>query len=249
MLLKDQVAIVTGSSRGIGAAAAQLLASQGARVAVNCCRNEAAGKGVIAAIEAAGGQGILVQADVTQADQVSALVERVRQELGPVDILVNNASIGFPLAPFTEYRWEDFERKLTGELKASFCCCQAVVPQMIERQRGCIVNVSSGLSRRPGPGFVAHTSAKSALDGFSKALALELGPHGIRVNVVAPGLVLTDATAWLPEQARQAHAAQLPLGRLGEPDDIAGAILLCCVDWARYITGTYLSASGGGLMI
>ena len=248
-MLKNTVAIVTGSSRGIGAASAKLLASNGAKVAVNYTSNEKAGDRVVADIAAAGGTAMLVRADVTVRKDVQNMVEAVERDLGPIGILVNNANMHFSRAPFLEHAWEDFEQKLISEMKASFFTCQAVVPGMAERGSGCIVNVSSGLSRMPGLGFVAHTSAKSALDGFSKSLALELGPLGIRVNVVAPGLTLTDATKHQPEEMRQAIAARTPLGRIAEADDVAGAVLFFCADWSRYVTGTYLPVSGGSLMI
>ena len=119
---------------------------------------------------------------------------------------------------------------------------------MVQRRRGVIVNVSSGLSRVPGPGFLAHSSAKAALDAFSRSLALELGPFGIRVNVVAPGLTLTDATAHQPAQMHEAIQARTPLRRLGEPEDVAGAVVLLCGDGARYVTGTYLPVCGGSQM-
>ena len=119
---------------------------------------------------------------------------------------------------------------------------------MIQRHAGCIVNVSSGLSRVPGPGFIAHSSAKSALDAFSKSLAQELGPHGVRVNVVAPGLTLTEATEGQPKEMQAAMAARTPLRRIAEPDDIAGAVLFFCSDWSRFVTGTYLPVSGGTQM-
>jgi 3-oxoacyl-[acyl-carrier protein] reductase len=249
MLLKDKVAIVTGSSRGIGAACAKLLAEQGAKVAVNYVANKSEGEKVVEAITQAGGRAILVGADVTVREQVESMVKRVAGELGPIDILVNNANMRFSVAPFAEHRWEDFERKLNNEMRASFFCCQAVVPDMIARKSGCIVNISSGLSRVPGPGFVAHTTAKSALDGFSKALALELGPHGIRVNVVAPGLTETDATAHQPREMHEAAAKRTPLRRNGLPEDIAGAVLFFCVDWARFVTGSYLPVCGGTQMV
>jgi 3-oxoacyl-[acyl-carrier protein] reductase len=248
MMLTGRVAIITGSSRGIGAATARLLAAHGAKVAVNYTQDRVQGERVLTEITRGGGHAILVQADVTIREQVEALVHRTEAELGPINILVNNANMSFPVTPFVDYRWEDFERKLTNELKASFSCCQAVIPGMIQRHAGCIVNVSSGLSRVPGIGFIAHSSAKSALDAFSKALALELGPHGIRVNVVAPGLTLTDATAHQPKAMHETIATRTPLRRLAEPEDIAGAVLFYCADWSRFVTGTYLPVCGGTQM-
>ena len=244
-MLKDKVAMVTGASRGIGAATAKLLAAQGAKVAVNYGKSRERGESVLAEIMAAGGRAILVQADVTDRGQVDSMIGRVEAELGPIDILVNNAAINFATVPFAQYRWEDFERKLTHELMASFNCCQAVLPGMVTRHSGCIVNVSSGLSRVPGPGFIAHSSAKSALDAFSKSLALELGPQGIRVNVVAPGLVPTDATAHLPKEIHERTKQHTPLRRQASPADIAGAILFYCSDFSGFVTGTYLPVNGG----
>lgn len=248
MTLRGKIAIVTGSSRGIGAATSRLLAQNGAKVAINYQKNREAGERTLAEIEKAGGTGILVQADVTDPSQVKAMVEKTEQDLGPIDILVNNANMSFPVMPFVDFPWDGFEQKLLHEMKAAFYCCQVVAKGMIARKQGCIVNVSSGLSRVPSPGFVAHTSAKSALDAFSKALALELGPHGIRVNVVAPGLTLTDATAGRPQAMKDAIADKTPLKRLAQPEDIAGAILFYCVDWSQFVTGTYLPVCGGTQM-
>ena len=248
MIPKNKVAIVTGSSRGIGAATAKLLAKNGAKVAVNYVQNKKEGESVLKDIHGIGGEAILVQADVTVLEQVENMVRMTEKELGPVDILVNNANMSFPVMPFAQYKWEDFERKLLNEMKASFFCCQTVVPGMIERAAGCIVNVSSGLSRVPGAGFIAHSSAKSALDSFSKSLALELAPHGIRVNVVAPGLTITDATANQPKEMHEAIAAHTPLRRLAKPEDIAGAILFYCSDESRSETGTYLPVCGSTQM-
>jgi len=245
MILEGKVAVITGSSRGIGAATARLLASHGARVSVNYRLNRDRGEEVLASIRGQGGEGILVQADVTDPGQVNALIQETVDTLGPVDILVNNANIYFPIKAFLEYTWEDFENKLLQEMKAAFYPCKAVAAGMTRRRSGCIVNVSSGLSRQPGLGFCAHTSAKSALDGFSKALAQELGPHGIRVNVVAPGLTLTDATSGQPKEMLDGIAQHTPLRRVGDPEDVAGAILFFCTDWARFVSGAYLPVSGG----
>lgn len=248
MTLEGKVSIVTGSGRGIGSATAKLLARNGAKVTVNYKQNREAGEKTLSEIKASGGDGILFHADVTEPDQVRAMVEKTEQELGPVDILVNNANMRFPIEPFVEFQWEGFEQKLLHEMRAAFYCCQTVAKSMVKRKHGCIVNVSSGLSRVPGPGFIAHTSAKSALDGFSKALALELGPHGIRVNVVAPGLTLTDATASRSQAMKDAIAERTPLKRLGEPIDIAGAILFYCMEWSQFVTGTYMPVNGGTQM-
>jgi len=248
-MMHDRIVLVTGASRGIGAATAKLLAVHGAAVAVNYHSNQAAADAVVAAIEAEGGRAIAVQADVREQAEVEAMVARVSDELGPIDTLVANASIQFPVVPFTEYPWEDFKAKLVGELSAAFFCCRAVVPSMIEHKRGCIIAVSSGLSRHPGQGFCAHSTAKSGLDAFVKSLALELGPHGIRVNTVSPGLTITDATAFLPQEAKDASARATPLGRNAEPEDIAGVVLAMAADATGFVTGAYVPVSGGNLML
>ena len=248
MILRDKVAIVTGSSRGIGAATAKLLAAHGAKVAVNYAQSREKGEKVVEEIVRVGGKAILVHADVTEREDVEAMLEKTEAALGPVDILVINASIHFPITPFVQYKWEDFEKKVLGEMKALYNPCQAVVPGMVQRGAGCIVAISSGLSRVPGPGFVAHSTAKSALDGFSRSLALELGPRGIRVNVVAPGATDTDAIAFMPKEMRERVTAHTPLRRFGQPEDVAGAVLFYCADWSRFITGTYLPVCGGSQM-
>jgi len=249
MLLKNRVALVTGASRGIGAAIAETLAGEGARVGVNCVANEAAAKAVVARIEAKGGKAMAVKADASNEDQVRDMVRATEAELGPIDTLVINAGFRFKIGPFLDFSWDEFEAKVGGEMRAAFFPTQAVLPGMVERKSGCIIAISSGLSRYPGDGFVAHTTAKSALDGFAKSLAHEFGPHGIRVNVVAPGLTITDATSWMPEERMQAMAARTPLRRVGMPDDIAGAVLMLASDAGKFVTGAYLPVSGGVQML
>lgn len=218
-------------------------------MAVNYARNADAAAEVVAAIAAAGGRAVAIQADVRDPRQVARLFREARAALGPVDTLVLNANMSFPMAPFTEMPWEGFEEKLRGELASAFHPCREAVPNMLKAGRGCIIAVSSGLSRIPGRGFSAHSTAKSGLDAFMKSLALELGPGGIRVNVVSPGLTATDATAFMPEAAREATAAQLPLRRIGTPEDVAGIIAMVASGECGYLTGAYLSAGGGGLML
>ncbi|NTU98081.1 MAG: 3-oxoacyl-ACP reductase FabG [Chlorobiaceae bacterium] len=247
--MKGKVALVTGSSRGIGRATAILLAAEGAAVAVNYFQSESAAVAVVAEIMKAGGRALAIKADVRDEEQVFSMVGEVEKSLGPVDLLVSNASIGFPVKPFTEFSWPEFEAKLSGELKSTFFCCQAVLPKMIERKSGSIIAISSTLSRHSSPGFIAHSTAKSGLDAFVRSLAEEVGPFGIRVNVVAPGLTLTDATAWLPEEQKTMIANMTPLQRVALPEDVAGAVLALASDHSRFVTGCYIPVSGGMLML
>lgn len=249
MILEGLTALVTGGSRGIGAACCELLAANGAGVGVNYIGNKEAADGVVKRIASSGGRAFAVQADVRERAQVDRMVAAVQEELGAVDILVNNANINFPVKPFAQFNWEEMNGKLGGEIGASFHCCQAVLPGMVQKGWGRIINISSGLSRTPGDGFVAHTTAKSGLDAFTKALALELGPQGITVNTVAPGLTETDATAWLPKEAKDAAAAHTPLRRIGQSEDVAGAVLFFASRYSNFVTGTWLPVDGGSTMI
>jgi 3-oxoacyl-[acyl-carrier protein] reductase len=248
-LMSDRVVLITGASRGIGAATAKLLAHHGAAVGINYYSSEAPAQALVEEISSHGGKALALKADVRNPQQVNAIVQEFSEAFGAIDTLVINANASFPVTPFIDYQWEDFEAKLLGELKGAFFPCKAVVPSMIEHKRGCIIAVSSGLSRYPGEGFCAHSTAKSGLDGFVKSLALELGAYGIRVNAVAPGLTLTDATAFLSQENKDASAQNTPLGRNGLPEDIASAILLLASQEAKFITGVYLPVSGGTQML
>ncbi|NTU91454.1 MAG: 3-oxoacyl-ACP reductase FabG [Chlorobiaceae bacterium] len=247
--MKGKVALVTGASRGIGRAIARLLASEGAAVAVNYFQSAAAANELVNEIVETGENALAVRADVRDEEQVRAMVAEVENNLGPIDILVCNASIGFPVKPFTEFSWDEFEAKLCGELKSTFFCCQAVLPGMIERKSGNIIAISSTLSRHSSQGFIAHSTAKSGLDAFVRSLAGEVGPFGVRVNVVAPGLTLTDATAWIPDEQKAMMAEMTPLKRVGLPEDVAGAVLAVASDHSRFVTGCYIPVSGGMLTL
>lgn len=248
-MLKNRVALITGSSRGIGAATAKLFAEQGALVAVNYSSNKAAAEAVVSEIESKGGKAIAIQADVTNCEQVKKMVDTVTETLGQIDVLVLNAGMNFKQASFLEQEWEDIEKKITGEMKAIFYACKLVLPSMVERKKGSIICVSSGLSKRPGRGFVAHSAAKAAMNLMAHSMAEEFAQHGIRVNTVAPGLTLTDATAAMPEERKQASAKINPMRRNGKPEDLAGAILFLASDYARYINGGYLPVDGGSTML
>ena len=219
-LMTGRVALVTGGSRGIGAATAKLLAQYGATIAVNYFGKQAAAQSVVDEIQASGGQAIALQGSVIDEASVNNLIEQTIKSFGAIDTLVLNASGSFVTAPFVDYKWSDFEKTLLGDLKAVFFPCKAVVPQMIEQGRGSIVIVSSSRSRMPTPGFIAHATGKSGVDAFVRNLALELGPQHIRVNAVAPGMTLTDTTAYMSQDQKDVIAQMTPLRRNGLPEDI-----------------------------
>ena len=249
MMLQNKIAIITGASRGIGAQTAILFAAEGARVVVNFNHNESAARKVVDEITSNDGKAIAIQADVTDAGQVEKMMEIVRKTWGDPDILVINAGMHFKVAPFMQQTWEDFSSKYYGEMKSFYNTSKAVIPGMIAKKAGVIVAVSSGLSRHPGIGFSSHSAAKSAIDALVKSLALELGSSGIRVNTIAPGLTITDATSWMPKEQQEQAAGRTALKRNGIPEDIARAILFMASDLSNHITGTYLSVDGGVAMI
>jgi 3-oxoacyl-[acyl-carrier protein] reductase len=244
-MLKDRVALITGASRGMGAATARLLAAHGATVAINYLSNREAGERVVNEIQQNGGRALLLQGDVTVQSEAERVVRQAQQELGPIDILVLNANIPFVQKPFLDFPWEEFQHKVTSELKAAYFCSQVVAAGMKERKRGSIIAMSSGAARRPREGAVAHAVAKAAVEAFVRVLAVELGPSNIRVNAVAPGFTRTDATAGFPEHLREAITAGTPMGRVAEPGDIAQAILALAGGCMGFVTGICLPVDGG----
>ncbi|YCA42031.1 SDR family oxidoreductase [Bacillus sp. JZ8] len=246
--MNNKVAIVTGSSRGIGAETAKLLAQRGAKVVVNYARSATAAEEVVASIQKKGGQAIAIQADARNMEQMSQLVEETVKAYGTVDILVHNAGMSFPKKTFEDIEWEEFIQKTNDELQAAFVSTKAVLPYMKKQQYGKLVYVSSGLSNHPAPSFIAHGTSKGGLNSFVRYIAQEVGKQGITANVISPGLVETDATADLPQGFKQQQESFLPLGRLGRPEDIAKAIAFYASDDSSYITGSYTPVSGGGEM-
>ena len=247
--LKDKVAVITGASRGIGADSARALAHHGATVVVNYIKSKDKAEDLLDGIKKAGGRGMVYQADVRDQGALNVMVEATHTEFGKIDVLVNNANINFPIKPFTEFTWDQMEAKILGEMKALYNCSQAVLKDMMNRKSGKLIFVSSSLSRFPGYGFSAHAAAKSAMDSMAKVMAMELGPLGITVNVVGPGLTLTDATAGQPKEVHEQVAAITPLRRLGMPDDIAGVVLFLASSLSDYLNGEYIPVTGGSFMI
>ncbi|MFC6883278.1 SDR family NAD(P)-dependent oxidoreductase [Actinomadura yumaensis] len=244
-----RVALVTGASSGIGAATAWTLASRGAAIAVNYHRGEAAAKELAESVRAAGGRAVAIQADVTDADQVRTMAERTAAELGPIDVLVANATGLYAedvkFAPFTTTPIETVERTVQRQLRGLLHPVDAVLPQMVDRGRGSIVAVGAALSRTPAPGFLALSMAKAGVEAAVKALAHEVGQYGVRVNGVAPGLILTRVADGLPEPALQANAQRAAIRRNGVPEDVAEVIAFLAADTSGYLTGAYLLVDGG----
>lgn len=216
-----RVALVTGAARGIGAATARILAARGARVAVNYHKSAERAEEVVAAIRQRGGEAVAVQGDVTDPDGAAALAAAAKAELGPIDVLVLNAAgLGAHearIAPVADLAWEDLEHVVSQQLKALFLTTQAVLPDMIARGGGSVVAVGAALARRPAPRFLPLTVAKAGVEAAVRTLALEAGPHGVRVNAVEPNLILTELARFIPEEARRAAAERAALRRNGTP--------------------------------
>ena len=247
MLLDGKTALVTGASRGIGRAIAVALAKEGAQVAINYAGNTAAAEEVKAQIEAAGGKAILVQADVADVAQVEAMVEKTAAEFGKIDILVNNAGITKDglLMRMKEDQWDAV---LNTNLKSVYSCTKAVTKLMMKQRYGRIVNMSSVVGRMGNIGQANYAAAKAGIIGFSKSVAKELASRGITVNMIAPGCIGTDMTATLPDKVKEAMLADIPLGRIGTPEDVANAVLFLVSDQAAYITGQIINVDGGMVM-
>ena len=243
--LADRVAIVTGASRGIGRAAARRLAAAGAAV-VAAARGDHA-DAVAEDIRGAGGRSVAVSADVTDPGRVDAMVRTALDEYGRVDVLVNNAGIVRDQLAL-RMSAADWDAVVATNLTAAFNCARAVLRPMIRQRGGRIINVGSVVGRMGNPGQANYAASKAGLEGFSRALAREVASRGITVNVVAPGMIDTDMTAKLSEPAQAAMRAQIPMGRLGTTEDVAGAIGFLASDEAAYVTGHVLAVNGGMYM-
>jgi 3-oxoacyl-[acyl-carrier protein] reductase len=237
--LEGRVALVTGGSRGIGAAVSRELAGAGARVAVNYRTDKDAAEAVASEIG-----GVAVCADVSDPDQAQALVGQVESELGDLDILVNNAGVTRDtlIARMSD---EDWDVVIDTNLRGAFNTSRAVARKMLRRRSGVIVNLTSVVGLHGNPGQANYAASKAGLIGLTKALARELGSRGVRVNAVAPGYIDTALTNVLSEELRGAILANTPLGRLGQPEDIAGAVRFLCSDEAAFVTGEVLLVDGG----
>jgi 3-oxoacyl-[acyl-carrier protein] reductase len=240
-----RVALVTGSSRGLGSAIARRLAVDGLAVAVNGLHEDGGAHDVAAAIRRDGGVAEAFAADVTDEARVAELVAAVGERLGPIEVLVLNATGPQPEAPVDEVAWEDHLGELGFFVKSPVLLGRAVLPGMRERRYGRIVHVDSEVVDRPPPGRTAYATAKSAQIGLVRSWARELAPLGITVNTVAPGFVPVERHAGVPDAERSAYLATVPAGRMGAPDDIAQAVSFFASEATGFVTGQRLVVDGG----
>ena len=241
-----RIALITGASRGIGAATALVLAKHGYRVVVNYRASAAQAEEVVASIAAVGGEAMAIKADVTVPADVAAMVGEINRRWGGTDVLVHNALTSFAITSFAELTWEQLGGKLDRELHAAFLMTKAVVPGMVSRRYGRLIYLSTNLSRHAREGMITLGTAKAALDQFVRYVALEMAPHGITANLVAPATVEgTRVTEQLtPEKLRQLAAAT-PMGRLVRPNDIAKTIAFLASEDSGFTTGHFLPVNGG----
>lgn len=243
--LSGKVALITGASRGIGAAAARRLARGGASVVVNYHHNRDRAVSVLQEIEKGGGSGMIFQADVTKKGDVEKMKGAVEERFGAVDVLVNNAFFPFEVGPLHQLSWKGLEEATSKELGAFYHCTQAFVPGMIGKKKGKIIVVSSRLAQQPLARMGAYAAAKAALEALANTMAIELGPMGISVNVVTPAFTLTDASAIMSDEYKERVRQSRPLQKHLYPDDIAGSIAFLASDEADMITGSHILITGG----
>ncbi|MBR6013899.1 MAG: 3-oxoacyl-[Selenomonadaceae bacterium] len=247
MKLSEKVALVTGASRGIGRATALKLAEEGAKVAINFAGNVKKAEEVKSEIESKGGEALLVQGDISNFEKVSEVIKTVVDTWGKIDILVNNAGITRDnlLMKMSE---SDFDEVIATNLKGVFNCTKAVTRLMMKQHSGRIVNMSSVVGLMGNAGQTNYSAAKAGIIGFTKSAAKEFAPRGITVNAVAPGFICTDMTETIPEKIKTGLIEKIPLGRIGNPEDIANTVLFLVSDEAAYITGQVICVDGGMAM-
>lgn len=249
MRLDGQVALVTGASRGIGNAIAHAMARQGAAVVVHYLSHREEAEALASELRGAGGRAVALRADVTRREDVRELVRRTGDALGPIGILVNNARQLAPGKRFMELDWADYELQIDVMLKGAFHCCQAVLPSMMERRRGRIINILSAVIAERDWRRHVYGAVKTALLAFSQNLAAEIGEYGITVNMVSPGFTPTERQTAHADAYLQDYVRRTPLGRFGSPEETAEAVLFLAGKEADYVTGVNIPVCGGRFML
>ena len=243
--LAGRVALVTGSSRGLGRAMAEGLAQAGAKVALNYQNSkETAGK-TLADFKAKGYACDLFRGNVADRGEVERLTREIADRLGPIDILVPNATPLQPLKPIEEYDWDFYQSMIDFFIKSPYLLSRAVLPHMKKRKWGRIINIGTEAFERGFGNFTAYVAAKGGQNGFTRSLAKELAPFGITVNIISPGWIPVERHASDPQEAKDAYFAEIPMKRWGVPKDVAGAIVFLASDEASFITGQNIDVSGG----
>jgi 3-oxoacyl-[acyl-carrier protein] reductase len=250
VMFSEEVAWVTGSSTGIGAASAVALARQGCRVAVHYNRSEDEAREVMEQITASGGDAMLVGGDVSDAGEVERMAREVEDRYRRLDILVNNAGSLIERRSFSEMTEDLWDRVISVNLKSVFLCSKAVLPMMKRQGSGRIINMTSVAARNGGgPGSAAYASAKGGVSTLTRAMAKDLVSENILVNGVAPGVITTPFhDRFTPPDVRENMAAAIPMGREGTPEEVAGAVLFLASPWANYLVGEIIEVNGGQLM-
>ncbi len=246
--LRDRIAIVTGGARGIGGAIATAFAAEGADVVIADLLDEDVAAPVLQAIEAAGQRGLLVRTDVSDEADVRAMVDRAAAEFGDIDILVNDAGT-FSQVMFHELSVPEWDRVVGVNLRGCFLCTRMVLPGMLERGRGKVINVASQLGQIGGTEMVHYSASKAGVIGFTKALAREVSSKGIHVNAIAPGPILTEMMAQETEEWANQKLSELPIGRFGEVHEVAPTAVFLASDDSSYYVGQTLGPNGGDVML
>lgn len=243
--LRDRVVLITGASRGIGAAAAKRMARAGATIVVNFLQNRDRALAVLDEIEKTGGKGMVFQADVTEREPVEEMARAVKEKFGTVDVLINNAFFPFEVNFLHEISWNGLQEAVSKELAALHNCAQAFVPGMIEKKKGKIIVISSRVAQQPLPRLGAHSIGKAALEVMANTMAIELGPFGIRINVVTPAFTLTDASTIMSAEFKERVLKSRPLRMHIQPEDVAGTIAFLASDDSDLLTGSHILITAG----
>lgn len=243
--LEGRVALVTGSSKGLGRSMALALGQAGAKVALNYCHDQGKAESALEAFKAAGGQGMLVRGDMTNEGDVTRVHGEIASELGEVDVLVINATCDQPHKPIEEYDWEFYQKMLDFFIKSPYLLTRACLPGMKAKRFGRIINIGSEVFHLGVPNFSAYVAAKGGQNGWSRSMARELAPFGITVNMISPGWIPVERHEKEPQEWKDAYLPTIPVGRWGVPQDLASTLLYFASESSGFVTGQNVHVNGG----